>query len=169
MNPHQMDVSILFALELFATHVAGSVHVELHVGVKLRVEIIINTNCHKITSPHLVLLESLQQLCGVDVPAAEQVAALLPRHLLQPQLHQAAVQLLQLHAHLVQARPAPGPVTAPARARSPPPREPGGPPGGPPDSPRVSQLDTISTRASGGSRRPERLCQGLGLGSFDLF
>ena len=44
MNPHQMDVSILFALELFATHVAGSVHVELHVGVKLRVEIIIKTN-----------------------------------------------------------------------------------------------------------------------------
>ena len=35
MNPHQMDVRILFALELFATHVAGSVHVELHVGVKL--------------------------------------------------------------------------------------------------------------------------------------
>ena len=39
MNPHQMDVSILFALELFATHVAGSVHVELHVGVKLRREV----------------------------------------------------------------------------------------------------------------------------------
>ena len=35
MNPHQMDVSILFALELFATHVAGSVHVELHVRIKL--------------------------------------------------------------------------------------------------------------------------------------
>ena len=39
MDPHQMDVSILFPLELFATHVAGSVHVELHVGVKLRREV----------------------------------------------------------------------------------------------------------------------------------
>ena len=41
MNPHQMDVSILFALELFATHVAGSVHVQLHMGVKLKSLILI--------------------------------------------------------------------------------------------------------------------------------
>ena len=35
MHSHQMDVSVLLPLELFATHVTGSVHVQLHVGVKL--------------------------------------------------------------------------------------------------------------------------------------
>ena len=31
-----MDVGILLALELLTTHVTGSVHVQLHMGVKLR-------------------------------------------------------------------------------------------------------------------------------------
>ena len=35
MYSHQMDVSILLPLELLATHVAGAMHVQLHVGVKL--------------------------------------------------------------------------------------------------------------------------------------
>ena len=35
MNAHQVDIGVLLPLELFSTHVAGSVHVELHVGVKL--------------------------------------------------------------------------------------------------------------------------------------
>ena len=35
MHSHQMDVSILLPLELFATHVAGAMHVQLHVSVKL--------------------------------------------------------------------------------------------------------------------------------------
>ena len=35
VNSHQMNVSVLFPLELFATHVAGPVHVELHVRIKL--------------------------------------------------------------------------------------------------------------------------------------
>ena len=35
MHSHQMDVSVLLPLELLATHVAGAMHVQLHVGVKL--------------------------------------------------------------------------------------------------------------------------------------
>ena len=35
MYSHQMDVSVLLPLELLATHVAGTMHVQLHVGVKL--------------------------------------------------------------------------------------------------------------------------------------
>ena len=35
VNSHQVNVSVLFPLELFATHVTRSVHVQLHVGVEL--------------------------------------------------------------------------------------------------------------------------------------
>ena len=35
MNSHEMNISILFPFELFSTHVTGTVHVELHVGIKL--------------------------------------------------------------------------------------------------------------------------------------
>ena len=35
VHSHQVDVRVLFPLELFPAHVARSVHVQLHVRVKL--------------------------------------------------------------------------------------------------------------------------------------
>ena len=55
MHTHQVDVCILFSLELFATHVARPVHVKLHVGIKLERENSLFTLVIEIEDKYLVL------------------------------------------------------------------------------------------------------------------
>ena len=74
VNSHQMNVSVLFPLELFATHVAGPVHVELHVGVELK--IIHYWEPTLLSVLHLILLG--KRLLTTLLRALE-VGAVLPR------------------------------------------------------------------------------------------